>query len=287
MTLQFWYMFPISILVAAIAMASGVGGATFFAPILILGLRLPPDVAIGVGLITQLFGFASGLWAYGRKRLIDYRLGFKLLLVALPAALVGVWAGGLAPAATLKAFLGIALLGIALAFFHVPAAPAPPLPGAGPPMPPGAPTASLTAANGERFTYPVAEQRQTALYSGVGGLFLGMVATGLGELVCYFLLGRGQMPGKVAVATTVFVVALASIPAALGKLARFFYAGGDSLPLLFSLLIFTIPGVIIGAQLGSSLANRIPQRALERSLAVLFLLISAVTLAEAFSVGGC
>jgi uncharacterized membrane protein YfcA len=68
MTVQYWFIFPI-------AMASGVGGATFFSPFFILALGLPPEVAIGAGLITEVFGFASGLFAYARKRLIDYRLG--------------------------------------------------------------------------------------------------------------------------------------------------------------------------------------------------------------------
>ena len=63
MTLEYWYMLPVAILVATVAMASGVGGATFFAPILIIGLRLPPEIAIGIGLITEVFGFASGLFA--------------------------------------------------------------------------------------------------------------------------------------------------------------------------------------------------------------------------------
>jgi uncharacterized protein len=270
-------MFPVSIAVATIAMASGVGGATFFAPILILVLRLPPDVAIGVGLITQVFGFASGLWAYGRKHLIDYRLGLRIALVALPAALVGVWAGGLVPMQTLKMLLGVALLGIGLAFL--------------PAFAPAAPLLSLARGSVSRFEPPprpfAATIRQTVLYSGVGGLFLGMVATGLGELLFYFLVERGRLTSKVAVATAVFAVAVVSIPVAAGKLARFLYIGGDSLPLMLSLLIFTIPGALVGAQFGSSVASRIPPRALERSLAVLLLLISTLTLIEAFSMGGC
>ena len=75
MTLQYWFMLPVSVLIATIAMASGVGGATFLSPFFILALGLPPEVAIGTGLITEVFGFASGLFAYARKKLIDYRLG--------------------------------------------------------------------------------------------------------------------------------------------------------------------------------------------------------------------
>jgi len=75
LSLEFWFMFPVSVVVATVAMASGVEGATFFAPIFMLGLGLPAEVAIGTGLITETFGFASGLFSFGRKRLIDYRLG--------------------------------------------------------------------------------------------------------------------------------------------------------------------------------------------------------------------
>ena len=59
--LQYWFMLPIAVLIATTAMASGVGGATFFSPLFILALGLRPEVAIGTGLITEVFGFASGL----------------------------------------------------------------------------------------------------------------------------------------------------------------------------------------------------------------------------------
>ncbi|MEJ2600830.1 MAG: hypothetical protein P8Z00_21035 [Anaerolineales bacterium] len=60
MSLEYWYMLPVSILVATTAMASGVEGATLLAPLFILALRLPLDIAIGTGLITDVFGFGSG-----------------------------------------------------------------------------------------------------------------------------------------------------------------------------------------------------------------------------------
>ncbi len=75
MSLDYWFMFPIAIVIATTAMASGVEGATFFTPLFILALRLSPEIAIGTGLITEVFGFASGVIAYARKGLIDYRFG--------------------------------------------------------------------------------------------------------------------------------------------------------------------------------------------------------------------
>ena len=41
-----WYLFPISILIATTAMASGVGGAVFFSPLFILVLQLEPAVSV-------------------------------------------------------------------------------------------------------------------------------------------------------------------------------------------------------------------------------------------------
>ncbi|KPQ40782.1 MAG: putative permease [Phormidium sp. OSCR] len=74
MSLDYWFMFPISVVIATIAMASGVEGATFFTPLFIIILKPPTEVAVGTGLITEVFGFSSGLYAYFRKGLIDYKL---------------------------------------------------------------------------------------------------------------------------------------------------------------------------------------------------------------------
>ncbi len=120
MTLEYWFMLPVAMVFATIAMASGVEGATFFTPTFILALGLPPEVAIGTGLITEVFGFASGVSAYGRKRLIDYRLGVALLVVTIPTALLVTWLAGYVPAVALKSILGVGLLAVALSFLRSP-----------------------------------------------------------------------------------------------------------------------------------------------------------------------
>lgn len=120
MTFQYWFMLPVAAAIATIAMASGVGGATFFVPVFILALRLPPEVAIGTGLITEVFGFASGLFAYMRRKLIDYRLGMALLSATRPLALVGSWLAGRVDQNILKVILGLGLFVVALSFLRSP-----------------------------------------------------------------------------------------------------------------------------------------------------------------------
>ena len=278
-------MFPVAVAVATVAMASGIGGATFFAPILIIGLRLPPEIAIGTGLITEVFGFASGVTAYGRRRLIDYRLGIALLVVAVPLAIVGSILANLVDSEILKVVLGVGLFAVALSFLRAPDERA--VREADKAIGEGAGDASLakretclTTADGERICYRVCNRTEGRLLAGVGGLFVGLISTGLGELNGYFLMQRCRVPSRVSVATSVFVVAITALSAAGGHLVQFARSASDVLQVVLGIVIFTVPGVIIGAQLGSGVASRVPQRVLELALGVLFIAVAAVTTAE-------
>ena len=89
MDLAYWYLLPVAVLIAATANGAGVGGATFFSPLFILGLRLEPSVAIGTALITEVFGFASGVIGHARAKTIDWGMVKTMAVVSVPAAVVG------------------------------------------------------------------------------------------------------------------------------------------------------------------------------------------------------
>jgi len=275
-------MLPISILIATTAMASGVGGATFFSPLFILALGLTPEVAIGTALITEVFGFASGLLAYARKRLIDYSLGLALLMVTIPMALLGTWVATRVEPDILKVTLGVGLFAVAASFLRTPEHRDVVRMDETIQQEYGGDRAQtcLIAADGEEIYYTVCNRTEGRLIAGVGGLFVGMISTGLGELNSYFLLQRCRVPSKVSVATSVFVVALTALIASTGHFVQFVQTGGDTLSTVLSLVIFTVPGVVLGGQLGSRVASHVPQRTLERGLGVLFILVAALTLGE-------
>ncbi|MEL7589936.1 MAG: sulfite exporter TauE/SafE family protein [Anaerolineaceae bacterium] len=282
MTIEYWFMLPISILVSTIAMASGVEGATFFSPLFILALRLSPEVAIGTALITEVFGFASGLFAYARKRLIDFRLGGSLLIVTIPMAILGTWLSGIIDAEYLMIILGVGLFIVALSFLRKPEPKVIQALDSGLAQEFKAKKAEtiLKTADGEEIHYTVCMRTEGMTLSGIGALFMGMVSTGLGEMNGYFMLQRCRVPSKVSVATSVFVVAVTALIASAGHFIQFARSGGTVLQTVLSLIIFTVPGVIIGGQIGSRIASRIPQRLLEVGLAFLFILVAGLTLAQ-------
>jgi uncharacterized membrane protein YfcA len=93
----YWFMFPVSILVATTAMLSGIGGAALFTPIFLiifplLGPEYPLDsavAAIGVALLTETFGFSSGFIGYYRKRLVHFKSAVPFIAVGVPVAVTG------------------------------------------------------------------------------------------------------------------------------------------------------------------------------------------------------
>lgn len=283
MTLHYWYMLPISILIATTAMASGVGGATFFSPLFILALHLRPEVAIGTALITEVFGFTSGVFAYARRRLIDYRLGWQLLAATIPLALLGSWLAGRIEPVFLKIVLGVGLFGVAASFLRSPEHKDVARMDEAIREEYGGEKAEtcLITSDGEEIRYTVCNRTEGRLMAGIGGLFVGMISTGLGEMNNYFLLQRCRVPSKVSVATSVFVVALTALTASVGHFAQFASTGGAVLSTVLSIVLFTVPGVIIGGQLGARVAARIPQHTMERAMGILFVIVAALTLGEA------
>lgn len=281
MSLEFWYMLPVGIVIATVAMASGVGGATFFSPLFILGLGLSPELAVGSGLVVEVFGFGSGVYAYVRRQLIDYQIGGMLLSATVPAAIVGVVIAHYADPDILKLILGMGLVAVAVSFMRAPDGELEEMLEEAAQDDAETAETCLVTAEGEEICYTVCNTTEGRLISGIGGLFVGMVSSGLGELNGYFLLQRCRVPSSVSVATSVFVVAITALIASVGHIFQVAQGGLTGLTTMGNLLLFTVPGVVIGAQLGPEVAKRVPDRATEIGLGVLFTITAGLLLIEA------
>ena len=279
LTTEFWYLLPISILIATIAMSSGIGGAVFFSPLFIIGLGLEPKIAIGTALATELFGFSSGLQAYWKSKLIDFKLGLNLLLFSIPFAIIGTVYGDLIPPNILKGIFGIGIIFIGYQLYaswreeereklegdhnkesgtnH---------------------ESTLTDADGKVYNYTVCKKNLGRFFAAIGGTFLGMISVGLAELQEYHLVAKCKVPTPVAVATSIFVVVVTVLVASIGHFYEFAQEGGDVMNQVLNLIIFTIPGVIIGGQIGPKLQKVIPADKMKIAIAILFVLVGAFML---------
>ncbi len=277
---ELWYLLPLSIVIATIAMSSGIGGAVFFSPLFMLGLKLDPAIAVGAALITELFGFSSGLVAYVKASLIDYRLGFNLLLFSVPAAIIGTVFGSEIPAEILKTIFAVGIIFIGTQLFtswrkedieknetarkkefkiHY--------------------ETLLVDKSGREFKYTVCHKDMGRFFAAVGGAFFGMISVGLAELQEYHLVAKCKVPTPVAVATSVFVVVITALVASIGHLYEFVSsANTEAINSIVNISIFTIPGVIIGGQIGPALQKKLPEDIMKIGVSILFVLVGGIML---------
>ena len=273
-----WYLFPASIAIATVAMASGVGGAIFFSPLFILVLGLDPQIAIGTALFTELFGFSSGLFAYSRNRLIDYKLGVSILKWSIPTAIVGTLLTSYVSPEMLKGgfALGIAFIGIQI-YIATRQEQRESAEETDAPAEPKEHESSLTSADGKTYRYTVCNRKGLRFIASLGGATVGLISVGLGEMMDYILISRCKVPTPVAVGTAVFCVVVTVLVASLGHFYEFaFHSAEGTIGESLSVAKFTIPGVLIGGQIGPKLQKLLPEMYLKYGLAVLFVFISVL-----------
>jgi len=280
--LTYWYLFPIAIVIAFVANGAGIGGATFFSPLFILALGLEPKVAIGAALLTEVFGFASGIIAHARARAIDWKVARLLATVAVPAGVIGSLLGGIVSADLLKFVLGVGLLAIALAFLrHRDPEIEDVKISAGIGVVPPAQPRRVETRDGEVFEYKLCRRNEGRWFAGLGGLFVGLISTGLGELNSYSLVMRCRIPSRVVVATSVVVVAMTALAASITHLIDFVGDSTGTMNTVLSIVAFTVPGVVIGGQFGPLLSEKIEGPRLIKFLGWLFTVVGLITLGEA------
>ncbi|QAU14302.1 sulfite exporter TauE/SafE family protein [Halorubrum sp. BOL3-1] len=272
--LAHWWVFPASVVFSLVALASGVSGALFFSPFFMLVVGLSPSQAIGAGLLTEVFGMGNGLLNYVRQRVVDYQTAKWLLLGAVPSVVVGAFAAHYVPTTLLKvAFgLGLLLLGGFLVYYDPPEEYVPgehegeylkrKNTGRG--------TTTVETADGETFTYDTCWRPPGVGLATAGGFITGLVSAGLPEVTTTQLIVRCRLPPRVAVATSVFVLAVAAgAGAAVHALA--------ATPVWY-VVAWSIPGVIVGGTVGTRVGKYVPSEVMEPALGVVFGVVGAVVL---------
>ena len=136
----------------------------------------------------------------------------------------------------------------------------------------------LTDADGNKYKYTVCHKNWGRMFAAVGGAFLGMISVGLAELQEYHLVAKCKVPTRVAVATSIFVVVVTVLVASVGHFYEFIQEGGDVLNQVVNLILFTIPGVIMGGQLGPRLQKVVPADTMKVSISILFVSVGAFML---------
>lgn len=241
------FLFPVGILVATVAMSSGISGSNFWVPIYIGIMEIEPRVSFWLALSTMLFGFGSGVIKNIQMKSIRFDL---IKLYIIPAILGAIIGASIQPYVQTKWLLiGFAIF-VASYGLHM------------------ITSKEINENANEVFTIPVIF---------IGGTLKGMIATGLGKLMLLRLLRHKNTPSQEVIGTTVFIVFIANvITIAVIPLQNEFFLDGliNDWSHLLNIMIFVAPGVIIGGQIGPPLTRNISKTILKKYVGLLLLLIS-------------
>jgi len=252
--LEFWFMFPIAILFASIAMAAGIGGAILFSPFLIVVLGFSPVEAIAAGLVIEMFGFSSGVFGYWRRRQIDFSLVKSLVIFTLPATIIGVFISHYVSAEILQAALILLLLFLVWKFL-------------------GRKEYDTSGLRGEKID----GKCKSAASFGAG--LMGMISSGLGEIDEYIFLDKLKLPPSIASGTSVMLVAVSAIVGVITHAGYLISTNQLSIIMqVSSVILFAVPGVIIGAQLGVYFVQKISENKMRLFLGLLFSFLAVILL---------
>jgi uncharacterized protein len=212
---------------------TGMGGGALMTPILVIFFNTNPSAAVSSDLVTSLFMKPVGGAIHWRRATVHRRLVLWLLVPAVPAAFAGVFVlnslgNGDVLQARIKLGLGAALLLAFLAMILREAIRRP-------------------EPSGDGLDSPI-RRLPTVVIGLLGGMVVGMTSVGSGSMIIVALMWIYPKLSNRALVGTNLVQAVPLVgSAALGHLLF----GDVSFGITSSLLVGSMPGVFIGAQISS------------------------------------
>ena len=227
---------------------TGMGGGSLLTPMLVLLFGFKPTIAIGTDILHGAIFKSVGAWRHRKLGQVHAHLGLWMFLGSAPFSLVGVWVAtriGDSAEELQKGILGIALIVCGAGFF------------------------AKTVIRGEegdgRMGRPTTKQKVVALVLGVsGGFVVGLTSVGSGTFFALVMLLAFPLSVSRIVGTDIFHAAALLWVAGSAHL----FAGNVDLGAMGSLLVGSIPGVLIG----SNLTVKVPERTLRYAFATVLAL---------------
>lgn len=232
-SLVYWKIFPVAIVVASLANSSGFGGGIIFQPIFIGIMGFHPAQGVATGMLTELCGMSSGAIRYIRQRQIEFDIAFPLILLGVPGLIIGNHLLTILSPEILKIIFGALIFVIAIWTL----------------------TSAIQKKKGTRYAIGADEVYPVFWVPFFGGISSGVSAVGTAESMFPLLERYLKVQPHRAIATAIL------IEASMNWLATALNLSSGLIR--WEVAIYTIPGVIIGGQIGPRIAKWLPSLTLK------------------------
>jgi uncharacterized protein len=254
--------------VGTIGTLIGAGGGFLLVPFLLIVEHLHSKLAVGVSLAVVFFNALSGTLAYVRQKRIDYHTGLYFLLSSVPGALIGTSLTGLFRGEVFKVIFGGLLLLVVYRMLN------------GSFLPrrfrseesrnevAATTGAKLTVREivditGHQYCY-MFSLKQGIILSFFVGIYSGLFGVGGGILHVPIMVGMLGFPAHIASATSHFILVFTSFASTVQNIS----SGNID----YRLVGFLSVGIILGAQIGAFLSNKVNEKWLKITLSICLIL---------------
>ncbi|MCK4840155.1 MAG: sulfite exporter TauE/SafE family protein [Desulfobulbaceae bacterium] len=239
-----WIALPAGIIIATVVSSIGLGGGVLWMPLFLILLKMAPGTAVVTSLLIQTAGMGSSSYAYARQKCVDPKLAMFFLIIALPGLVVGAKFAHRLNQAQMEMILGLLVMATALWFVS---------------------SNQKYAVKGRVRI----ELRKSCRYAWLVALMAvgsGMLSVSMGEWLVPIMRGKLAMRMQSAIGTSIIII----FGTCIGGSAAHLLMGGRA---ELAVVLWAVPGVIIGGQIGPRITSRINERLLKEIFIFLLTLL--------------
>lgn len=250
------FLLVIGIIAGGYGTIVGAGGGFIFVPALLILLDMDPVIAAGSGLVIVLINSFTGVLGYARQKKINYKIALTIGISALPGAVLGVWL--LQTYSSQYFYVIFATILVALGIFL---------------FSKNSPWEGKSLFKNRKEAAAKADSKETKTLKNIWfiplGLLMGVLSSylgiGGGWLLVPILIYLFKVPTHRAAATSILSLCFYST---VGVISQLYYNNID-----WMTVIFGGAGVIIGANIGVILSQKLPGKVILQMLSVLLVII--------------
>ncbi|NOQ63180.1 MAG: TSUP family transporter [Methyloprofundus sp.] len=246
--IDYWYAFPVGLLISSLVSSVGIGGGVLWMPFFLIVLKLSPETAVLTSLVIQTAGMGSASLMCARQKRVDKKMAGFILLISLPGVLIGSILASRLESEYMQLALG--LLVMTTAFLFV--------------------SSKQKYADMGKESVDMRQAYRSSWITFPASIGSGMLSTSMSEWLIPIMRSKLSLKMSHAIGTSIVIAFGVSAVAAVIHL----FLGSKP---EIGAVIWAVPGVLIGGQIGPRITAMINERLLKESF-VFFLTLVGIHL---------
>ncbi len=242
--LEYWFVFPVAIAISTAVSAVGIGGGVLWMPFFLIVLKLTPEVAVATSLVIQAAGMGSASFSCVRQQRVDFKLMFFILAIAIPGVIGGSFLAGNLKSNIMQLILGLLVMTTAFLFVSS--------------------EQKYTDLGNDRAN--MGDIYRHAWITVPASVASGMLSTSMSEWLIPIMRSKLSLKMSNAIGTCISIAFAVSCVGAITH----FLMGSQTKAVL---ILWAVPGVIVGGQIGPRLTKNINERLLKEAFVFLLTLV--------------